>query len=58
MDPLFDNENQGLTDRCLRALRRIFVLSDRDMDDALDDAELNAFQVLIDFFSLYLCFMF
>ncbi|KAK7242987.1 hypothetical protein RIF29_37769 [Crotalaria pallida] len=45
LDPLFDHENQALTDRCVRALRRIFVLCDRNMDDALDDAELNEFQV-------------
>ncbi|XP_061341366.1 mitochondrial Rho GTPase 2-like [Gastrolobium bilobum] len=45
VDPLFDHESQALTDRCVRALRRIFVLFDRDMDDALNDAELNEFQV-------------
>ncbi|XP_054817296.1 mitochondrial Rho GTPase 2 isoform X2 [Prosopis cineraria] len=45
VDPLFDHERQALTDRCLRALRRIFVLCDRDMDGALNDAELNGFQV-------------
>ncbi|KAK4281160.1 hypothetical protein QN277_012685 [Acacia crassicarpa] len=44
VDPLFDHERQALTDKCLRALRRIFVLCDRDMDDALNDAELNGFQ--------------
>ncbi|XP_028789287.1 mitochondrial Rho GTPase 2-like isoform X1 [Neltuma alba] len=46
VDPLFDHERHALTDRCLRALRRIFVLCDRDMDDALNDAELNGFQVI------------
>ncbi|KAL5059562.1 hypothetical protein RYX36_031166 [Vicia faba] len=45
VDPLFDHESQALTDQCVRALRRIFVLCDRDMDDALNDAELNDFQV-------------
>ncbi|KAL1312223.1 hypothetical protein HN51_038816 [Arachis hypogaea] len=45
IDPLFDQESQALTDRCVRALRRIFVLCDRDMDDALSDTELNEFQV-------------
>ncbi|KAF7818316.1 mitochondrial Rho GTPase 2-like isoform X1 [Senna tora] len=45
IDPLFDQEKQALTDKCLRALRRIFVLGDKDMDDALNDAELNAFQI-------------
>ncbi|OIW05016.1 hypothetical protein TanjilG_06428 [Lupinus angustifolius] len=45
LDPLFDHESQALTDQCVRALRRIFVLCDRNMDDALDDTELNEFQV-------------
>ena len=43
--PLFDQENQCLRDRCARALRRIFVLCDHDMDGALNDTELNEFQV-------------
>lgn len=43
--PLYCHESQALTDRCVRALRRIFVLCDSDMDDALNDAELNDFQV-------------
>lgn len=43
--PLFDQENQCLKDRCARALRRIFVLCDHDMDGALNDSELNEFQV-------------
>ncbi|XP_020541243.1 mitochondrial Rho GTPase 2 isoform X2 [Jatropha curcas] len=43
--PLFDQENQALRPRCERALRRIFLLCDRDMDGALNDAELNDFQV-------------
>ncbi|CAL0310342.1 unnamed protein product [Lupinus luteus] len=45
LDALFDHETQALTDQCVRALRRIFVLCDRNMDDALDDTELNEFQV-------------
>ncbi|KEH23750.1 putative small GTPase superfamily, EF-hand domain pair [Medicago truncatula] len=45
VEPLFDHESQALTDKCVRALRRIFVLCDRDMDDALNDAELSDFQV-------------
>ncbi|XP_062143938.1 mitochondrial Rho GTPase 2 [Alnus glutinosa] len=43
--PLFDQENQCLKDRCARALRRIFILCDHDMDGALNDSELNEFQV-------------
>ncbi|QCD97639.1 mitochondrial Rho GTPase 2-like [Vigna unguiculata] len=45
VDPLYNIESQALTDRCVRALRRIFVLCDRDMDEALNEAELNDFQV-------------
>lgn len=43
--PLFDQETQALKPRCLRALKRIFILCDHDMDGALNDAELNEFQV-------------
>ncbi|KAM1169378.1 hypothetical protein ACFX13_031881 [Malus domestica] len=43
--PLFDQETQGLQPRCIRALKRIFTLCDRDMDGALNDEELNDFQV-------------
>ncbi|KAM7521585.1 hypothetical protein LguiA_011487 [Lonicera macranthoides] len=43
--PLFDQENQTLKPRCVRALKRIFILCDHDMDGALNDAELNEFQV-------------
>jgi len=49
VDPLYDIESQALTDRCVRALRRIFVLCDRDMDEALNEAELNDFQVIVRF---------
>ncbi|KAK7277643.1 hypothetical protein RJT34_22658 [Clitoria ternatea] len=45
VDPLFDYKRHALTDRCVRALRRIFVLCDHDMDGALNDEELNEFQV-------------
>lgn len=55
---MFDHENQALTDQCVRALRRIFVLCDRDMDDALNDAELNDFQVFDRFRILLFCFSF
>ncbi|GJX47581.1 mitochondrial Rho GTPase 2-like protein [Tanacetum coccineum] len=43
--PLFDQESQTLKPRCIRALKRIFILCDHDMDSALNDHELNEFQV-------------
>ncbi|XP_076911550.1 mitochondrial Rho GTPase 1-like [Bidens hawaiensis] len=43
--PLFDQETQMLKPRCVRALKRIFILSDHDRDGTLSDAELNDFQV-------------
>ncbi|CAL5330258.1 unnamed protein product [Camellia sinensis] len=43
--PLFDQEAQTLKPRCVRALKRIFILCDQDRDGALNDAELNDFQV-------------
>ncbi|GMG99715.1 hypothetical protein Nepgr_001555 [Nepenthes gracilis] len=43
--PLFDQETQTLKPRCIRALKRIFILCDHDRDGALSDAELNDFQV-------------
>jgi mitochondrial Rho GTPase 1 len=43
--PLFDKESKTLNSRCGRALKRIFILCDRDKDGALSDAELNAFQL-------------
>ncbi|KAI3704313.1 hypothetical protein L1987_74530 [Smallanthus sonchifolius] len=43
--PLFDQETQLLKPRCVRALKRIFILCDHDRDGALSDAELNDFQV-------------
>lgn len=33
-----------MTEKCKRALRRIFAICDRDGDGSLSDAELNAFQ--------------
>ncbi|EPS66187.1 hypothetical protein M569_08590, partial [Genlisea aurea] len=42
--PLFDQEAQTLKPRCMRALKRIFILCDHDMDGALNDEELNDFQ--------------
>ncbi|GER24819.1 mitochondrial Rho GTPase [Striga asiatica] len=44
--PLFDQETQALKPQCMRALKRIFILCDHDMDCALNDEELNAFQVM------------
>ncbi|KAG9157251.1 hypothetical protein Leryth_004916 [Lithospermum erythrorhizon] len=43
--PLFDQESQTLKPRCVRALKRIFIQCDHDMDDTLNDEELNEFQV-------------
>ncbi|MCD7465073.1 hypothetical protein HAX54_000499 [Datura stramonium] len=43
--PLFDHETQALKLKQLGALKRIFILCDHDMDDALNDEELNEFQI-------------
>jgi Ras family protein T1 len=43
--PLFDQEKQCLKPRLRRAVQRIFNLCDHDLDGALNDAELNDFQV-------------
>lgn len=43
--PLFDQESQTLKPRCVRALKRIFIICDQDRDGALSDEELNDFQV-------------
>lgn len=43
--PLYDTINQRLKPRCAQALRRIFILCDRDQDNRMDEAELNDFQV-------------
>ncbi|GJM97017.1 hypothetical protein PR202_ga13909 [Eleusine coracana subsp. coracana] len=43
--PLFDQEAQSLKPRCVRALKRIFIMCDQDHDGALSDVELNDFQV-------------
>lgn len=50
--PLFDQESQTLKPRCVRALKRIFILCDHDRDGALSDAELNDFQVGASIFPL------
>ncbi|WOL15903.1 mitochondrial Rho GTPase 1-like [Canna indica] len=43
--PLFDQETQSLKPRCMKALKRIFILCDQDKDGALNDTELNDFQI-------------
>ncbi|XP_066239122.1 mitochondrial Rho GTPase 2 isoform X4 [Saccopteryx leptura] len=42
--PLYDPETKQLRPACTQALTRIFRLSDQDVDQALSDEELNAFQ--------------
>ncbi|KAM9208630.1 mitochondrial Rho GTPase 2 isoform 2-T2 [Dugong dugon] len=42
--PLYDPEAKELRPACAQALTRIFRLSDQDLDQALSDEELNAFQ--------------
>jgi Ras family protein T1 len=54
--PLFDQESQTLKPRCVRALKRIFILCDLDRDGALSDAELNEFQVCIHVIILFFFF--
>ncbi|ONK78441.1 uncharacterized protein A4U43_C02F18790 [Asparagus officinalis] len=39
--PLFDQETQSLKPRCIRALKRIFILCDTNRDGALSDSELS-----------------
>ncbi|XP_037013071.2 mitochondrial Rho GTPase 2 isoform X3 [Artibeus jamaicensis] len=46
--PLYDPETKQLRPTCTQALTRIFRLSDQDLDQALSDEELNAFQALED----------
>lgn len=43
--PLFDRETNIMSPRCVRALKRIFILCDQDKDGALNAEELNQFQV-------------
>lgn len=45
MAPLYDPESQTLQPLCVRALKRIFSLCDKDRDGVLNDSELNEFQV-------------
>uniref|UniRef100_A0AAR2LYE1 Mitochondrial Rho GTPase 2 n=1 Tax=Pygocentrus nattereri TaxID=42514 RepID=A0AAR2LYE1_PYGNA len=42
--PLYDPEDKQLKPQCVRALSRIFSISDQDNDRILSDAELNNFQ--------------
>uniref|UniRef100_A0AAQ5ZH39 Mitochondrial Rho GTPase n=1 Tax=Amphiprion ocellaris TaxID=80972 RepID=A0AAQ5ZH39_AMPOC len=42
--PLYDPEDKQLKPLCVRALSRIFYISDQDNDRILSDAELNSFQ--------------
>ncbi|KAM6897856.1 mitochondrial Rho GTPase 2 [Xenentodon cancila] len=42
--PLYDPEDKQLKPACVRALSRIFYISDQDNDHILSDAELNSFQ--------------
>ena len=44
--PLYDIMEQKLKPRCAQALRRAFLLCDNDGDNRLNEAEINAFQVL------------
>ncbi|XP_036382719.1 mitochondrial Rho GTPase 2 isoform X1 [Megalops cyprinoides] len=44
--PLYDPEDKQLRPLCVRALSRIFSLSDLDNDRILSDSELNSFQKL------------
>uniref|UniRef100_A0A668RQ18 Mitochondrial Rho GTPase n=1 Tax=Oreochromis aureus TaxID=47969 RepID=A0A668RQ18_OREAU len=48
--PLYDPEDKQLKPSCVRALTRIFYISDQDNDRILSDAELNSFQVLFEGF--------
>lgn len=43
--PLYSSESKYLTDKCLKALARIFKLCDEDNDGILNDQELNRFQL-------------
>jgi mitochondrial Rho GTPase 1 len=47
LEPLYFRDSKILKPRFARALKRIFILSDRDRDGSLNNAELNDFQVLL-----------
>uniref|UniRef100_A0A4W4EC71 Mitochondrial Rho GTPase n=2 Tax=Electrophorus electricus TaxID=8005 RepID=A0A4W4EC71_ELEEL len=42
--PLYDPEDKQLKPQCVRALSRVFTISDQDNDRILSDSELNSFQ--------------
>lgn len=44
--PLYDLESQRLSRQCKKALERIFILCDHDMDMTLNDHEFNELQVI------------
>ncbi len=43
--PVYSEDHKALTSDCLRSLKRVFALCDRDNDGVLNDVELNAFQL-------------
>ncbi|UYV79795.1 RHOT2 [Cordylochernes scorpioides] len=43
--PLYLTESRSLTEKCRRALSRVFKLCDSDNDGVLNDKEVNAFQM-------------
>eukprot|EP01025_Chloroclados_australasicus_P022079 TRINITY_DN22948_c0_g3_i7.p1 TRINITY_DN22948_c0_g3~~TRINITY_DN22948_c0_g3_i7.p1 ORF type:complete len:685 (-),score=69.15 TRINITY_DN22948_c0_g3_i7:506-2560(-) len=45
ISPLYDSQQENLKPLCVKALKRIFQMLDLDQDNALNDAELNMFQV-------------
>ncbi|GFH29584.1 uncharacterized protein HaLaN_28269, partial [Haematococcus lacustris] len=45
LQPLYDRLEKRLRPLCVRALKRVFVMCDKDGDGALCDPELNGFQL-------------
>eukprot|EP00891_Asterochloris_glomerata_P000342 jgi/Astpho2/342/e_gw1.00010.22.1_t len=43
--PLMDIAQGRLQPLCIKALKRVFIMSDKNQDGILDDAELNSFQM-------------
>mgnify|MGYP001104345755 CR=1 FL=1 len=43
--PLYDSREHVMKEACVKALQRMFRLSDKNRDGYLDDEEINAFQV-------------
>ncbi|KAJ3082963.1 ERMES complex Ca(2+)-binding regulatory GTPase gem1, partial [Rhizoclosmatium hyalinum] len=54
--PLYDSREHALKPACIDALRRIFRLCDLDKNGALDDEEINEFQILKILVSQSKCF--